>query len=162
MPKQPPCVQFDAGVSNNIQIYCKPKSSALFIRIQDLDWLISYAADQHHFQGIARGADVAPKTAVAACQIEWDYNAKALDVIINAGPDAGLTLKSPLGAFTKDAFDKVNETQHNVHMRCWSKAYPASKRKMCREYLEMWCDAAAAGTRHEFETQIRLPSRKPC
>ena len=105
MPKRPPCVQCDAGVSKSIQFYCKPTSRALFIRIQDMDWLISYAADQHHFQGIARGADVAPKTAVAAYQIEWDFNAKVFDVNINAGPDAGLTLKSPLGAFTKDAVD---------------------------------------------------------
>ena len=161
MPKRPPCVQCDAGVSKSIQFYCKPKSRALFIRIQDIDWLISYAADQHHFQGIPRGADVVPKTAVAAYKIEWDYNAKVFDVNINAGPDAGLTLKSPLGAFTKDAFDKVNANQHNGHV-CWSRATPASKRKMCREYLEMWCDAAAAGSRHEFETKFCYPAKKRC
>ena len=82
------------------------------------------------------------------------------DVNINAGPDAGLTLKSPLGAFTKDAFGKVNANQHNGHV-CWSKATPASKRKMCREYLEMWCDAAAAGSRHEFETEFGCPPESP-
>lgn len=160
MPTRPLCVQCDAG-TKTLQFYCQPKSKKLFIRIQDVDWLISYAADQHHFQGIRRGADVAPETAVAAYTIEWDFNAKAFDVNINTGPHAGLRLTSPLVEFTKDAFDKTCESQQINVERTWSKATTASKRKVSRAYLQMWADASANGSRYEFETEFGCPRQSP-
>ena len=80
MPRRPPCVQCDAGLTKTVHCWVEPKSISLYIKLEDLDWLCSYAADQHHYQGITRETCVDPKTAIAATSIAWDLNSKAFDV----------------------------------------------------------------------------------
>ena len=77
MPKRPPCAQcgVDANLTKTVLMWVKPKSKTLWIELEDIDWLCSYAADQHHFQATADS-----KNAVAATSIEWDFIGRAWDV----------------------------------------------------------------------------------
>ena len=72
--------------------------------------MLSYAADEHNFQGITKVAAVVPKPALDYV-FEWDYNDKVFDCKINVGIDAGLTLRSALDTLTKDVFDKLAEME---------------------------------------------------
>ena len=64
--------------------------------------MCSYAADQHHYQGIARETCVDPKTAVAATSIEWDFNSKTFNVkATNQSYDI------PLGFMSQEIHDKL-------------------------------------------------------
>ena len=90
----------------------------LWIRIDCIDWLVSYAADEQYYQGISRVDAAAPQPA-ADYDIEWDYNDKAFDCRINVGMDAGLTLRSTLDTMTKDDFAKLAEMDVvDVHWSC--------------------------------------------
>ena len=119
-----------------------------------IDWLISYAADEHYYQGISR-VDAAAQKPKADYDIEWEYNDKAFDCKINVGMDAGLTLRMTLDALTKDVFDKLAEKDDAYAY--WSKASSALKRKACREYLKLWCVATTDGSRHQFEAEWGCP-----
>ena len=80
MPRRPPYVQCDAGLTETVHCWVKAESRPLYIKLEDLDWLCSYAADQHHYHGITRETCVDPKTAVAATSIDWDFDSKTFDV----------------------------------------------------------------------------------
>mgnify|MGYP003324216205 CR=1 FL=1 len=82
-------------------MYVGPKSKALWIRLDCIDWLISYAADEHYYQGVSRSD---PLTAVAArdYEIEFDYQDKSWDCKINVGVDKGVTLRMCPTQLTKE------------------------------------------------------------
>ena len=53
----------------------KPGNRSLYLRIDCLDWLASYAADEQHFQGIEREEPASlQETAVANYRVEWGFN----------------------------------------------------------------------------------------
>ena len=134
MPKRPPCSRLEAGAFNTVHVFIKPGSKALYVRINCLDWLISYAADGHHFQGITRGAAVAPTAAVAEpyC-VEWNFNSKLWNGDINVRSQAGLSAQSAPGALDREVWGKLDKMDLVVVV--WSNATPANKlQKRTREY----------------------------
>ena len=146
MPRRPPCVQCDAGLAKTVGMWVKPKNKALHIKLEDIDWLCSYAADHHHFQGVARGPGVDPNTAVAAIHVEWDYNNKTWDVKVN-----GQSYDIPLGIMKKSSH-MLYFGRPVSHMS--SRRYqPEQRRKACRNCLDMWCEAALQNKQQEFENE---------
>ena len=156
MPKRPLCVGGAAG-RITVYVFVRTNSKMLWLRMDCIDWLISYAADEHYYQGISR-VDAAASEPAADYDIEWDYNDKAFDCSINVGRDAGLTLRMTLNQLTKEIFEKVAEKVHLDDYCYWSKANSALKRKACREYLKLWCVATIEFSRHEFEDEWGGPS----
>jgi hypothetical protein len=150
MPKRPACVQCDAGLNYTVHCWIKPKSSALHIKLEDLDWLCSYAADQHHFQGITRDLGVDPETAVAATNIEWNFNSKTFEVKVKSQ-----SYDIPLGFMTTEIYDKLADAYDIDGSReRGGKRYSSTvKRIASRKLLELWCEATMAGTQQEFENE---------
>ena len=57
MPIRPPCVADEGNAMTTIYVYRSPatnsqNNNSLFLRSDGLDWLLSYAADELHFQGV--------------------------------------------------------------------------------------------------------------
>lgn len=67
MPKRPSCAGSECAEIKKVHMYVRPNSKALWIRLDCIDWLVSYAADEHHYQGISRSDSL---TAVAAKDYE--------------------------------------------------------------------------------------------
>ena len=150
MPNRPACVQCDAGLNYTVHCWIKPKCRALHIKLEDLDWLCSYAADQHHFQGITRDLGVDPETAVAATNIEWNFNSKTFEVkVMNQSYDI------PLGFMTTEIHDKLadNYDIDGSRERGGKRYSPSVKRIASHKLLELWCEATMAGTQQEFENE---------
>ena len=148
MPRRPPCVQCDAGLTQTVRMWVKPKSKALHIRLEDIDWLCSYAADQHHFQRITRDLGVDPDTAVAATMIDWNYNSKTFEVkVMNQSYDI------PFGFMTAELYDKIADAYDidGSRERGGKRYSSAAKRLASRELLELWREATVAGTQQDFE-----------
>lgn len=137
-----------------VHVLVRPKSKALWIKMDCIHWLIGYAADEHYYQGIARD-DAASPVPAADSDIEWEYNDKAFDCKINVGINAGQTLRMTLDALTKDVFHKLAEKDDAYAY--WSKATSALKRKACREYLQLRCVATIYGSRLQFEAEWGCP-----
>ena len=69
----------------------------LYLRIDCLDWLLSYAADELHFQGIVPSMPDAPQSRLANCEevsdlfVAWDFTANAWNASFIDGPFKGTT-----------------------------------------------------------------------
>ena len=160
MPTRPPCSGREQGEVRTIHIYVKSGSKALHIRMNCIDWLLVYAADEHHFQGIARnhkGPD--PTTAVADYVLAWDFNSKAFEGTIAAGLLAGQSVSCAPTVLRKDVWDKLNDLKWVDVV--FSKAILTNKRKACKRCLQMWCEATSQGHRDDVESHWRSPSPSP-
>ena len=162
MPKRPSCAGSECAEIKTVHMHVRPNSTALWIRLDCIDWLVSYAADEHYYQGVSRSD---PLTAVAAkdYEIEFDYNDKAWDCNINVGVDKGVTLRLCATRITKEMYEKTAASDPTTFDVWWSKAGVTIKRKACREYLSLWALAAVQGSRQDFEDEVvgqESPSKK--
>ena len=160
MLQRPLFVGGEAALSKTVHVYIKPNSKALYIRVDCIDWLVSYAADEHHYQGVSRVGSAAPQPATDYA-VEWDYNNKSFECTINVGKHAGLTWRSTTtDTLTQDVFAKLAERDFVDGF--WSQANQSVKRKACRELLNLWCAATIDGGQHKFEEDwgCTIPSKK--
>ena len=157
MPKRPRCAGRECAEIRTVHLHVRKGSRALWIRLDCIDWLVSYAADEHYYQGVSRSD---PMSAVAAndYDLEFDWTAKAWDCKISVGIDSGMTLRMSATQLTKDMYEKVAEPDPNNFERFWSKANATIKRKASRAYLRLWAIAAVAGSRQAFEDDVFLQS----
>ena len=150
MPKRPLCVGGAAGDLQKVYVFVRPGSKALWVRIDCIDWLTSYAADELYYQGVARVAAAASKPA-EDYELHYHYPDKAFDCKINVGVDAGLTWRMNLDQLTKDLYLKLREKE--LVDECWSQANRQVKRSACRQYLNLLCRATVDGSRPAFDEE---------
>ena len=175
MPKRPSCTSTLGGIQT-VHMLARPKSRALWIRLDCIDWLVSYAADEHYYQGVSRSDMAAPAVAAKDFELEFDYQAQTWHCKINVGMDKGATLRlippSPWTKvqqrqlcpthnrdneteLTKAMYDKAAESDPKTFFEFWSRASLSLRRKACREYLRLWALAAVQGRRKDFEDEVR-------
>ena len=105
MPTRPECAAsaMQAGDTTLISLWRGPgkaktaNNGKLYLRIDCLDWLLSYAADELHFQGIVPSMPDAPQSRLANCEevsdlfVAWDFTAHAWNASFIDGPFKGTT-----------------------------------------------------------------------
>jgi hypothetical protein len=105
MPTRPECAAsaMQAGDTTLIPLWRGPgkaktaNNGKLYLRIDCLDWLLSYAADELHFQGIVPSMPDAPQSRLANCEevsdlfVAWDFTAHAWNASFIDGPFKGTT-----------------------------------------------------------------------
>ena len=122
----------------------------MWIRLDCIDWLVSYAADEHHYQGVDR-SDPHAAVAVRDCDLDFDYQEKTWECKINVGVYKGKTLRLGDRQLTKEMYEKAAASDPDAVDMYWSKASVQIKRKACRAYLKLWSEAAIQGSLQEFE-----------
>ena len=153
MPKRPTCAGRDCAEMQTVHMHVKPKSTALWIRLDSIDWLVSYAADEHYYQGVTRSD---PLAAVAAkdYELDFDYNDRTWKCTINVGIDAGVSSTLDAKRLTKMMYEKVAASDPTTFPLFYCLATAAMKRKACCEYLTLWALAAVQGSRQDFEDEV--------
>ena len=102
MPQRPPCTGIGTTETIIVSVYMTElldgsKHSKIYLRRDCLDWLLSYAADELHFQGVTCETPERECTKKASCpdfpdlNLEWDFDAKAWDAEFVSGPLVGTT-----------------------------------------------------------------------
>ena len=90
MPKRPLCAGSEQDATQTIHVLLKPNGNRqLYLRIDGLEWLLSYAADEHHFQGIVRQAALPTPAVAEEDRIEWEFNERHWVATVMVGPAAG-------------------------------------------------------------------------
>jgi hypothetical protein len=98
MPKRPRCTGVEQDLCNVISVYRQGAASVrnksnLYLNVDNLDWLLSYAADELHFQGVER-TEAQAQDAVANCpavadlNVEWNFTEQTWEARFVAGPHA--------------------------------------------------------------------------
>ena len=157
MPKRPPCSGLDKGLTQTIHVYLKPKNRSLFLRIDYLDWLVAYAADEHHFQNVERVNQEPPQTAaVVDYTVEWDFNEHVWEGIIHAKPGV---MQKTLRCDPEDLGRTVWGRLHDKDLvqSFYSKSTRISRKNAGKEYVKLWCAATVKGEGEEFYTTWATP-----
>ena len=151
MPKRPACTGQACDETQTIYVILRPCGNRqLYIRMDCVDWLVAYAADEHHFQGVVRAPPVSsPVTAVADYRVEWEFNHCFWACEILVGSDAGLTKQfSPSGISTKQWRDL---RALGLADGWFSRSTMAKRKRAAKGLAELWCIATLKGDRQSFE-----------
>jgi hypothetical protein len=157
MPQRPLCV--GSAETTTVWMYLKPnnrnvKTSSMYIRVDCIDWLLAYAADELFHQGVKRDtvADedlkVANCSAVADVSLEWDFDKHLWEAEFLAGPFQGVTLSFGIADLTASRLAKLSLS------RSPSSALP-TKKQVAKDFITLWCDAICK-ERDSFETDWEL------
>lgn len=147
MPKRPVCTGADIGDTIEINVLKPDKSQKIWIRWDHLNWLLSYAADEHSLGGVQR----VPDPAVAERQVEWVFDKK---IFVATAPTNGTTriyklspddLDQPKWRLLKQKGQMPDKSGYV------SKQSYKTKKEATRRFLALWCDAVIAGTAEEFD-----------
>jgi hypothetical protein len=152
VPARPACI---AGCEDEhiiISVYRRPVSSgrsqsALYLRVSCVDWLLSYAADELHCQGVkASSPTPSPKkagncSAVADLYLEWDFNDKEWEASFVSGALLGMTTRMDLTALDIVTWNilKADDLVEGY----LSKASAVQKKNALKDVVIMWAAAAA-------------------
>ena len=162
MPLRPVCTGQDRDKHRTICVYRKAVTSdrnntKLYLRCDGLDWLLSYAADEHAFQGIARpvedvSVDAGPnEPAVADLRLTYDFAGRAWDARFVAGALAGTHKRFALDALTGEHVSKLRDySLTDVYL---SRATMLQRKQSVRVLMILWCKAIMDDAGAAFETK---------
>ena len=156
MPTRPSC----AGASEattTVVVYGKnahriPKNFPMFLRVDCIDWLLSYAADQLHCQGVdnllGQMDDVllANCAAVADLHVEWNFHAHEWQAYFVAGPFQGAERKFGIESLTPSIWAHLEDEVN------FQKATRAQQKAVAKQMLVLWCNAICCSKSDDFET----------
>ena len=156
----------DRSETTTVCLYLKPnnrniKSASIYIRVDCIDWLLAYAADELFYQGVKRdtAADedlkVANCPAVADVNLEWDFDTHVWEAEFLAGPFQGVTRSFGIADLTASRLAKLRSVGiGQPDPRSPTSALP-TKKQVAKEFITLWCDAICK-ERDSFETDWEL------
>ena len=180
VPMRPPCVTANTGETVTIFVYKKGRSVKrkrggdaphcnIYLRVDALPWLFSYASDEFRFQNRPQDPELdETKTpncsAVADLALEWDFDLKAWNAEFVAGEHKGVRKSVEANTITKFQWGKIDSSL--TSSKNFDKASPLNLKLASKELLILWCSAV---TRHEddaFAKEFRVvnvetPEKKP-
>ncbi len=166
MPQRPLCA--GSVETTTVCLYLKPnnrniKSASIYIRVDCIDWLLAYAADELFFQGVKRdtAADedlkVANCPAVADVNLEWDFTTHAWEAEFLTGPFQGVTRSFGTADLTTERLAKLRDEGIGQPDPSSPTSALPTKKHVAKEFITLWCDAICK-ERDSFETEWGLPA----
>ena len=159
MPKRPPCTGTDQKDTIVISVYRKAGKGKgrgkYFLRSDFLDWLLSYAADELHFQGVARA--ISPEAieancpAVADVHLRWNFGLKGWYAEFVSGPFAGATRCFHVADLTSWRWGRMAELSF-VGLR----TSRSDQKNAAKHFITRWCRAISTSQADDFETSWQL------
>ena len=157
MPKRPPCSGVERDLTTIIYVYSPPKCKSLYLRVDCLDWLLSYAADEHHYQGIERDESDVTSTAVAASSVRWDFTAKHWKGEVFVGPNAGQSTCFSPDEMTKERWELLADLSKVEGF--WCRSSSGNRRAAAKAVVELWCAAKVRCERLPWEKDANTEHR---
>ena len=182
MPMRPLCAAPEAKETKIITVYRKAAASqkpgssirnntALYVRTDCLDWLLSYAADELYFQGVVPTIEIAPQSRTGNCPevndlyLEWDFGAKSWDAKFVAGTFENTTKRLSIKDLDKDRWSKLQKG--SPHIGDFSIASRVHVKSVAKLLITNWCKAIAGDEGAQFEndwglvaTNLETPPKK--
>ena len=160
MPKRPPCSARAAVAGTvTIRLYMPlgDKKKKMYMQTDSLDWLLSYAADELHFQGVERRGpepheDTPPtNTAVAGVNLRWDFTTKAWHATFVSGAFAGKTVRVDATHLDDDRWNKLRSMGHVGQRRGGARGL--AYKDAAKTFIDLWCNAIDDNAGDDFERE---------
>ena len=162
VPSRPRCVGSDKDHKTVVWVYRKAKEENgekkrnLYLRLDCIEWLLAFAADELACQGVQAASPVGTSdqiancTAVADVHVEWDFSANAYVGKFVAGPRVGTTRRINQHDFNQELWDELGKK--SVVNGYWYRATPLERKCALKEWMILWCAAIARGEEKKFES----------
>ena len=153
VPTKPRCTGCDRDGKTVVFVYRssdKRSNGRYYLRVDCIEWLLAYAADELAFQGVDQAIpEPTPSPAgncseVADLRVEWDFDAKAWDATFVAGALVGTTRRMSISDLDKHVWDRLRQ-QSLTQMATFHNASQLGKKQGLREFMVLWCGAIARG-----------------
>jgi hypothetical protein len=168
MPTRPACIAGDSTSTKLIAVYRKAATTArvptLWLRTDCLNWLLAYAADELHYQGVASTLDSAVADAllprigncpeVDGLYLEWDFGAKEWIASFVAGPCDGKIRRFGASHLTNHRWSRLLSDGAVVGDR--STSTPTDKKSIAKAFITKWCASITRNESGAFESDWRL------
>jgi len=165
MPKRPRCTAIDPNSTIVITLYKKEGTNGgnngkLYLQSDYLDWLLSYAADELHFQGIQRTSPEPDRkkeancTAVADVRLEWEFSEKAWEAEFVSGPFTGTSRRFCVADLTTKRWVKLREL--SVVQGDLSRTMALVLKNIAKDFITRWCQAITTNIGDDFENEWGL------
>ena len=154
VPTRPPCAGRDGSCKTVVSVYRLPSSDRrsngnVFLRVDCVDWLLAYAADEHFYQGVSPSSPAPADdqdgncSAVAGLFMEYNFTTQDWERTFLHGALVGTTKRVNANDVDKLIWNKLKD------LSCvegyLARATMAEKRHAAKAFLTMWCAAAAGG-----------------
>jgi hypothetical protein len=149
----------------------KKNYGKIYLRWDNLDWFLSYAADELHCQNV-HVPDDAPIddkrgncTEVADVHMQWDFTRNAWDAKFVDGPHTGTIKSFSTSDLTRNRCTKMKEVgtiQDDIYKSSYSK-----RKEATRAFLTQWCiaiqnnDGEKLEDTFELRKELETPKKKP-
>ena len=149
MPKRPPCVGIDQDATITISVYKKGvaarnRGENLYLRSDYIEWLLAYAADELHFQGV-RAASPEKEldrpencTAVAGLNLEWSFTSKAWNALFVLGPHINRSRDFHPGDVTQARWDQLQAWTTLTVPTFATRTTALERRALAKEVATQW------------------------
>ena len=130
------------------------------MRTDSLDWLLSYAADEHHFQGVVRSDPAksaqgpANCSAVADLRLTWDFDGKAWDAEFVAGTFQGMRKRVATQHITREQWGKMQSM--SAVEGYFAHANFLRLKAAAKHLITQWCDAITRDAKDAFDREWGL------
>ena len=162
IPTKPLCARGDSDEKRVIWVYRRPptdkkSTGMLFLRVDCVEWLLAYGADELRLQGVTptRVAPVAPQAgncaAVAGLQLEFDFNAKAWYATFVAGSFAGTSNRLAISELDAHMWGKLRDEFVDGY---FTRANMLKKKFAVKGYLTMWAEAVTCNESAKFDEMM--------
>ena len=134
----------------------------LYLLVDCIDWLLSYAADELHFQGVVpSNLQPNPKRipnvySVADLHIELDFTSKTWEGEFVAGPFVGHRKRMSINDIDNKIWTILHE-KSLVH-GYFSGASLTRKKNAAKEFVTMWCSAITRNEDAIFTALMNAPA----
>jgi hypothetical protein len=181
MPTRPPCVRgftqssqhLLGGDTTSVWLYMPPETPTktdpgkkhkhrnMWMRIGSLNWLLSYAADELHHQGIipctGAGAPhpqskIANVPAVADARLQWDFHGNGWAASFVAGEFVGHARTFLVADLTERQWNKMRSHTPPMADVLWCKACLFERKNALKSFCIQWCDAVTRNECDKFDT----------
>jgi hypothetical protein len=152
VPTRPSCTGRGGDGTTTITIYRLPMADRrsnghLYLRTDCIGWLLAYAADELHYQGVVAPCPVpqsrpANCAAVAGLRMEWAFATQEWACEFVDGPLLGTKHRFAVRDLTKDQFDDMRA--NNKLDAYWSNATLVDKKGVAKDIAMSWGHSTAA------------------
>jgi hypothetical protein len=165
---RPPCAACREGDTTAVWVYQAQKGqslktrqdAALFLRVDSIGWLLAYAADELHLQGVRASrpdpsTEKAPNcTAVADLHLEYVFGKNLWQGTFLAGTLVGTVKRLAIKDLNKDMWQKLKE-ESKVDGYVTTSDF-RSRKDATKEWLTLWCAAVARSDAEAADMEAML------
>ena len=132
-------------------------ATCIYLRTDDIGWLLQYAADELNFQGVERHLEPEEPTecnsAVADMHLDWDFHLKAWTATFVGGVH--------IGTIKRFASHDLTEAQKRKMVEMGQISQDTVRKKASEKFITLWCQAIMEGNSGEFEKEWGLVFETP-